>query len=150
MTSCFGNIQWRWSPTALISCCNSLFLNASCFACPPSFCCFCLSLSQSTSFESSLLFPLKSLRSSPFERASALARQWSFAGAPFLVFVSNSFCFARRWSFTSKRVGGGVRSRVLPKECRTFFPKTTVSWQTVDLIWARFKLLFFKTKCYQK
>ena len=25
-------------------------------------------------------------------------------------------------------VGGGARSRILPKECRPFFPKTTVSW----------------------
>ena len=30
MTSCLGNIQWRWAPTALVSCCNSCFLNASC------------------------------------------------------------------------------------------------------------------------
>ena len=32
MTSPLGNIQWRWASTALISCCNSRFLNASCFS----------------------------------------------------------------------------------------------------------------------
>ena len=31
MTSGLGNIQWRWVPIALISCCNSRFLNASNF-----------------------------------------------------------------------------------------------------------------------
>ena len=35
MTSCLGNIQWRWAPTALISCCNSHFLNISCLSRPP-------------------------------------------------------------------------------------------------------------------
>ena len=35
LTSCLGNIQWRWAPTALVSCCNSRFLNASCLSRPP-------------------------------------------------------------------------------------------------------------------
>ena len=42
-------------------------------------------------------------------------------------FVSNFFQFVRLFARVG-RVGGGVRSCVLPKECRTFFPKTTVSW----------------------
>ena len=62
MTSCLGNIQWRWAPTALVSCCNSRFLNASCFLrhkCP-------------------LFFR--------FSISNALARHWSFAGAPVVGF----------------------------------------------------------------
>ena len=50
-----------------------------------------------------------------------------------LFFVSNllRFVFARlggRSLHTKERVGDGIRSCALPKECRPFFPKTTVSW----------------------
>ena len=61
---------------------------------------------------------LTSLRSSLVSRA--LARLWSFTGEPVFPFPIRSDKIAR--------VGGGIRSRVLPKECRPFFPKTTVSW----------------------
>ena len=78
MTSCLGNIQWRWAPTALVSCCNSHFLNASCFMHHRSF------NPHYTSFESSLLFTLNlRIESSIW---SALARRLSFAGAPFFIF----------------------------------------------------------------
>ena len=77
---------------------------------------------QFTSFESSLLFTPYKLEIESY-LLSALARQWSFAGAP--VF---RFQFVR---FKLLRDGAGIRSCALPKECCTFFPKTMVSWPKV-------------------
>ena len=76
------------------------------------------------------LFPAYELRIES-SISSALARHWSFAGAPFSVSFPNSFLLRASRSFVlQKKVGDGIRSCALPKECRTFFPKTTVSWQT--------------------
>ena len=99
MTSCLGNIQWRGSPTALVSCCNSLFLNASCFTCHKWS--FTLHVTHPSNWVSCLPHELR-IESSI---SRALARQWSFAGAPFFVFrfISKFVCFARQGRSLCKR-----------------------------------------------
>ena len=64
-------------------------------------------------------------------KARPFARQWSFAGGrSCLLFsfpnFSSRVSILMRWR--KKLVGGGARSRILPKERRTFSPKTTMSW----------------------
>ena len=86
MTSCLGNIQWRWAPTALISCCNSRFLNASCLSRPPT-----------TSFSLSLFFSLSFFNSHPSNRVSC-SRLTSLRSSP--------ICWAR------SRVNGHSRARL--------------------------------------
>ena len=127
MTSCLGNIQWRRAPTALISCCNSRFLNASCLSRLPwtSFSLSFLSLSSIHILRiESLVHPLTSLRSSLFSFSSALELQWSFAGVPFFGFVSNSFKYF--YELAARFVLAPFRKNV---QSRTLFPKTTVAWQ---------------------
>ena len=96
MTSCLGNIQWRWAPTALVSYCNSRFLNASCLSRPPStffslsLSCFSLSFFNShPSNRVSCSYLLRAWDQVLF-RVRPFARQWSFAGGR-SCFVSNSF-----------------------------------------------------------
>ena len=122
MTSCLGNIQWRWAPTALISCCNSHFLNDSCFSrhwlFNPHF----------TSFESSLLFPLTSLGSSlQFQARSCVtsrsrARLYSFCFQILFAFLSLFFSLSR------EKVGDGIRSPLLRISSCLLTLKTTVPW----------------------
>ena len=62
------------------------------------------------------------------KRARTRVNGRSRVGAP----VSFPILFSSRFDLNAMagffRVGSGDRSRVLPKECRAFFPKTTVSW----------------------
>ena len=115
------------APTGLVSCCNSCFfrmlhvyLSVLSFF-PLS---FSIHIPRIESFSC-----LTSFRSSPF-RALPFARKWLFAGGR-SCFVSKFFqlyvSFLLRWQVVF-RVGSGIRSCALPKECRPFFPKTTVSW----------------------
>ena len=87
MTSCLGNIQWRWASTALISCCNSRFLNASCFSRH-----MVVQSTLHTSFESSLLFTLRAWDRVFFQifcaRSRVPGRSW--ACLRFLFFVTKN------------------------------------------------------------
>ena len=47
---------------------------------------------------------------------------------PALVSFPNSSSRFDLNAMAGKLVGGGIQSRILPKERRTFFPKTMVSW----------------------
>ena len=88
------------------------------------------SIHISTSFESSLLFTLKKLKIESLFRARSFNASLvvHFAGAP-SIFVSKFVRFFSRYFLSfSRKVGDGIRSWALPKECGTFFPKTTVSW----------------------
>ena len=114
--------------TGLVSCCNLTFLGMFHVI-------ISLSFSIHIPLVSSLLFTpyeleIKSNWVSPIFRARPHARQWSFTGGhscfTFPISFSNSFeKIASSWCV---RVGDGIRSCALPKECCPFFPKTTVSW----------------------
>ena len=107
------------APTDLVSCCNPFsWMLHDYYVLPRGFLPL-ISLSFFNPHPSNRVSfsHLTSLRSSLV--SSALARLWSFTGAHVFPFPIRSDKIAR--------VGGGIRSRVLPKECRPFFPKTTVS-----------------------
>ena len=92
MNSCLGNIQWSRLQLVLFLAATCAW-NASCLLRPPlrrlsHFSHFFSLFVQFTSFESSLFFTF-TLRAWDQVCLSALARLWSFTGAP--VFVSNSF-----------------------------------------------------------
>ena len=97
ITSCLGNIQRRWAPTTLVSCCHSRFLNASCFmrhnGCS-------IHIPHPLNWVSCSLLTLGSSH-----RFWALARQWSFAGMPFFIFrfVSNFSRLYLSFSLSRKR-----------------------------------------------
>ena len=90
LTSCLGNIQWRWAPTALVSCCNSLFLE-----------CFMFHASMVVQFtflhpsNRGLLFTLKKLKIESLFRARSFNALLvvHFAGAP-SIFVSKFVRFS--------------------------------------------------------
>ena len=99
-----------------------LLWNSSCLSFSPLIFLFL----QFISFESSLFFtPYELEIESIFERPPA--RLWSFTGVRLFL----RFQFVR--SVKLLRVGAGIRSCALPKECRAFFPKTTVSWHTTKV-----------------
>ena len=88
--------------------------------------------SHTTSFSLISLSPIHILRIESLVRA--FLRAWDrvhFERARASAVVCGRACFVSNSFFDLNvfwRVGGGVRSRILPKECRAFFPKTTVSW----------------------
>ena len=133
LTSCLGNIQWRGSPTALVSCCNSFFLE-----------CFMFHVSKRqihiytffTSFESSLFFPLTSLglslrvrarsRITGRSRACLLLFRLRFQFRSIFLSLFFSLSFFRNWRRDSiLRPSERMHER---KKCCAFFLKTTVPW----------------------
>ena len=75
---------------------------------------------------------------------SALARQWSFAGVPFSVFVSfpNSLTSSLTFFLSRKRVGGRIRSLTLRVSRQLLTPKTTVPWLCLNLLHLMFLMGF--------
>ena len=144
MSGCLGNIWWRQGLQPVLLLAATLLLwNASCIyiyiyiylSLLSSFSLFL----QSTFFESSLLFfillrawdRIQTEGVQFSERARTRVNGRSRAGVlvDFFRFQFDSLRFDTN-AMARFRVGGGVRSCVLPKEWRAFFPKTTASWHS--------------------
>ena len=123
------------SSTGLVTC--LIFLGCFCFVRQWSFSSHPHPLNQ-------FLFSFLGLRLIFVFRFGARSRvKWSFAGAPvlclfvFLLLQIRLFFLARQWSSVQKKeLAAGLDPSDLPRKCtrnRAFSPKTTVSWQTLEL-----------------